>query len=211
MRITSKGQVTIPQAIRERAGLMPNTEVEFIIDGDLVMLVKASEARRPTRGELIVRHLQAHPGRSSDDHRGAHGPHARRRVTASPRRHATCSSTSSRPTPSGLRGRPGGRRGGRGGRAGHQSRSSTARSPPGIRPSRSSTRPWNRVPSDARTSRTPQPSSRVAATWTIAGVGARGDLRCWTSTSAPTLRSPATACSRGTRRATARTSRRSNS
>lgn len=65
MRITSKGQVTIPQAIRERAGLMPNTEVEFIIDGDLVMLVKASEARRPTRGELIVRHLQAHPGRSS--------------------------------------------------------------------------------------------------------------------------------------------------
>lgn len=29
MRITSKGQVTIPQDIRERAGLLPNTEVEF--------------------------------------------------------------------------------------------------------------------------------------------------------------------------------------
>jgi len=29
MRITSKGQVTIPQEIREKAGLMPNTEVEF--------------------------------------------------------------------------------------------------------------------------------------------------------------------------------------
>lgn len=29
MRITSKGQVTIPQAIREKAGLLPNTEVEF--------------------------------------------------------------------------------------------------------------------------------------------------------------------------------------
>ncbi len=29
MRITSKGQVTIPIDIRERAGLMPNTEVEF--------------------------------------------------------------------------------------------------------------------------------------------------------------------------------------
>jgi len=29
MRITSKGQVTIPQEIREKAGLLPNTEVEF--------------------------------------------------------------------------------------------------------------------------------------------------------------------------------------
>jgi AbrB family looped-hinge helix DNA binding protein len=29
MRITSKGQVTIPQEIRERAGLLPDTEVEF--------------------------------------------------------------------------------------------------------------------------------------------------------------------------------------
>jgi AbrB family looped-hinge helix DNA binding protein len=29
MRITSKGQVTIPQEIREKAGLLPDTEVEF--------------------------------------------------------------------------------------------------------------------------------------------------------------------------------------
>ncbi len=29
MRITSKGQVTIPADIRERAGLLPHTEVEF--------------------------------------------------------------------------------------------------------------------------------------------------------------------------------------
>ena len=29
MRITSKGQVTIPAEIRERAGLLPYTEVEF--------------------------------------------------------------------------------------------------------------------------------------------------------------------------------------
>jgi len=60
VRITSKGQVTIPQAIRERVGLLPNTEVEFIVDGDLVMLVKAAEARRPTRGELGVGHLRRH-------------------------------------------------------------------------------------------------------------------------------------------------------
>jgi AbrB family looped-hinge helix DNA binding protein len=34
MRITSKGQVTIPIEIREKAGLLPHTEVKFkIIDG----------------------------------------------------------------------------------------------------------------------------------------------------------------------------------
>lgn len=60
MRITSKGQVTIPQAIRERAGFLPNTEVEFIVDGDLVMLVKVVETRRPSRGELAVEHLRRH-------------------------------------------------------------------------------------------------------------------------------------------------------
>ena len=61
MRITSKGQVTIPQAIRERAGLLPNTEVEFRVDGDLVFLVKAEDATRPTRGTRLVEHLRAHP------------------------------------------------------------------------------------------------------------------------------------------------------
>ena len=29
MKITSKGQVTIPQAVREQAGLHPHSEVEF--------------------------------------------------------------------------------------------------------------------------------------------------------------------------------------
>jgi antitoxin PrlF len=34
MRLTSKGQVTIPQEIREKLGLHPGTEVEFdIVDG----------------------------------------------------------------------------------------------------------------------------------------------------------------------------------
>ena len=46
MRITSKGQVTIPQAVREHAGLLPNTEVEFVIDGDLVFLVRSDRAKR---------------------------------------------------------------------------------------------------------------------------------------------------------------------
>ena len=34
--ITTKGQVTIPQEIRERAGLMPGTDVEFQIQAGVV-------------------------------------------------------------------------------------------------------------------------------------------------------------------------------
>ena len=59
MRITSKGQVTIPQALREQAGLMPNTEVEFVLEGDAVRIVKAARARRPTRGSSVVDGLRA--------------------------------------------------------------------------------------------------------------------------------------------------------
>jgi AbrB family looped-hinge helix DNA binding protein len=39
MKITSKGQVTIPQAVREKAGLHPHSEVEFEVrdNGDVVL------------------------------------------------------------------------------------------------------------------------------------------------------------------------------
>ena len=39
MKITSKGQVTIPQAVREQAGLLPHSEVEFEVraNGDVVI------------------------------------------------------------------------------------------------------------------------------------------------------------------------------
>lgn len=42
MRITSKGQVTIPQEIRERFGFLPHTEVEFVVEGDAVLVRKAA-------------------------------------------------------------------------------------------------------------------------------------------------------------------------
>jgi AbrB family looped-hinge helix DNA binding protein len=38
MRITAKGQVTIPQEIRLRLGLQPETEVEFDVVGNTVRL-----------------------------------------------------------------------------------------------------------------------------------------------------------------------------
>lgn len=58
MRVTSKGQVTIPQHIRERAGIAPGTEVDFAYEGRVVVLRKAKQGRRPTRGEAIVHRLR---------------------------------------------------------------------------------------------------------------------------------------------------------
>ncbi len=43
MRITSKGQVTIPQNVREQMGFLANTEVEFVISGNKVYLQKAEK------------------------------------------------------------------------------------------------------------------------------------------------------------------------
>ena len=55
MRITSKGQVTIPLAVRERLGLLPNTEVEFTIRGDGALITKAGGRRR---GRALVEHMR---------------------------------------------------------------------------------------------------------------------------------------------------------
>jgi len=57
MRITSKGQVTIPQEIRERAGLLPNTEVEFIYNGKTVQIVR-SDRKGASRGRRLVAHMR---------------------------------------------------------------------------------------------------------------------------------------------------------
>lgn len=62
VRITSKGQVTIPQEIREEAGLLPHTEVEFILEEDGVRIVKAREPRRPTRGDLLIERMKRAKG-----------------------------------------------------------------------------------------------------------------------------------------------------
>lgn len=46
MRITAKGQVTIPQAVRDRLGLQPGTRVDFEVEGDAVRLVKVADGAR---------------------------------------------------------------------------------------------------------------------------------------------------------------------
>lgn len=56
MRITEKGQVTIPKEVRDRAGIRPGSEVEFYVDGDIVTLKKVPARKRPgmSRGDRIV-------------------------------------------------------------------------------------------------------------------------------------------------------------
>ncbi len=67
MRITSKGQVTIPQPIREQLGLLPDTEVEFEVDGNAVRIRKARGTSR--RGERLIARLRgrATSGLSTED------------------------------------------------------------------------------------------------------------------------------------------------
>lgn len=52
MKVTSKGQVTIPIEIRSLLGIMPNSEVEFVEEGGEVVLRKQAGAGK--RGRQLV-------------------------------------------------------------------------------------------------------------------------------------------------------------
>ena len=56
MRLTSKGQVTIPQDIREKLGLLPRTEVEFEVDGDAVRV--RPKRKSSSRGDALVARMR---------------------------------------------------------------------------------------------------------------------------------------------------------
>ena len=60
MRVTSKGQVTIPIEIRDQFGIQPNTEVRFVVRHGLVVLEKETGhgSMRPGRGEVIANRLR---------------------------------------------------------------------------------------------------------------------------------------------------------
>lgn len=52
MRVTTKGQVTIPVELRLEVGIMPGCEVEFTRDGEGLRLRKVAE--RGGRGRALV-------------------------------------------------------------------------------------------------------------------------------------------------------------
>jgi AbrB family looped-hinge helix DNA binding protein len=56
MRITQKGQVTIPEPIRKKYGLLPYANVEFIEDNGKVYIIIAKEKKH--RGHTIVKNLR---------------------------------------------------------------------------------------------------------------------------------------------------------
>ncbi len=56
MRVTEKGQVTIPKRLRDALGIGPGTEVEFDQADGAILIRRAQGA--PTRGRLLVARLR---------------------------------------------------------------------------------------------------------------------------------------------------------
>jgi antitoxin PrlF len=49
MKITAKGQITVPQVFRTQFGFLPGTDVEFVVDKTGLRLVKSKASQRGAR------------------------------------------------------------------------------------------------------------------------------------------------------------------
>ena len=56
MHVTTKGQITIPQNIRETFGFLPHSNVIFKIENDRVYLEKAKDSH--PRGKSLIRQMR---------------------------------------------------------------------------------------------------------------------------------------------------------
>lgn len=56
MKVSAKRQITIPVAVREALGLLPNTTVEIVLADGYAVLRKMRRSTR--RGEKVVAHLR---------------------------------------------------------------------------------------------------------------------------------------------------------
>lgn len=59
MRITSKGQITIPNEFRIKYGLLPQTEVVFMERDGNLCLIRTKSLKRASRGEQLIRRMRA--------------------------------------------------------------------------------------------------------------------------------------------------------
>lgn len=59
MRVTSKGQVTIPRDLRELVGIEPNSEVLFLVEGGRLTIVPKSGTAATDEGARLTRFLEA--------------------------------------------------------------------------------------------------------------------------------------------------------
>ncbi|NES15490.1 MULTISPECIES: AbrB/MazE/SpoVT family DNA-binding domain-containing protein [Micromonospora] len=60
MKLNSKGQVTIPAALRARHNLHEGDEVDVVEEGGALRIVRVSGAE--TRGQRLVRHMRGRGG-----------------------------------------------------------------------------------------------------------------------------------------------------
>ena len=58
MRVTSKGQVTIPRDMRELAGIKPNSEVLFSIEGGRLTIVPKHDVGATEEKQRLERFLE---------------------------------------------------------------------------------------------------------------------------------------------------------
>lgn len=56
MRVTEKGQITIPKELRDALGIGAGSEVDFERKGDTLVVRKSRHA--PTRGQQLVQRLR---------------------------------------------------------------------------------------------------------------------------------------------------------
>ena len=56
-RLTSKGQVTIPKAVRDDLGLRPGDVVEFVRDGDRYVVARATYER--AQDHPLIKRMQS--------------------------------------------------------------------------------------------------------------------------------------------------------
>lgn len=64
MKVSERGQVTIPQELREQFGFLPETEVEFVVRDEALLLVKKPGSRRSAVERLYG---QKRFGRATDE------------------------------------------------------------------------------------------------------------------------------------------------
>jgi len=48
--------------IREAVGLLPNTEVDFRLEGETVRIVRSDAPKKPSPGAQLIAHLRGHKG-----------------------------------------------------------------------------------------------------------------------------------------------------
>ena len=58
MRVTSKGQVTIPKDVREKLGIEPGTDVGFREEDGRIVLVNEDQPLEESPGAVLVRQLK---------------------------------------------------------------------------------------------------------------------------------------------------------